>query len=103
MEENIIERIAQAEAEATERRALAQARAAEIMAEAQAEAGRIAKASEEACRACREERLKKAQEEADASYEAAIAACKQEARAYADGLLSHTEVYVVDIVGRLTK
>ncbi len=103
MEENVIGLIAEAEENAARTKERAEARAAVIAAAAEAEAAQISSASEAECRQLREEGIRNAELAAEEEYGRTLAAARLEAKRYADGLLGHTDGYVADIVGRLTK
>lgn len=103
MEEEILSRIAQAEARAAQIKEEAQSRAAAIVAEAQKQAQEIAKNSEVQAAAFRKEGMQAAEAKAQSDYLDAINKCSSQAKQYADGLLAHADEYVLEVVGRLTK
>ncbi len=101
--EDIVQAIVEAEREAAAQKARAQTRAAEIVADADRRAADIVRASEEACKQLREEIVARAEEQAEAEYDAAIRVSRAEAEQYANEALEFSEVHVCNIVGRLTK
>lgn len=103
MEENIIEQIAQAEAEAERKKSEASESAALLLAEAERAASAVLRAAETDCAIMRAEGVAKAEREAEESYGRALAAARKEAREYADGVLGRADVYVAEIVGRVVK
>ena len=103
MEENIIGMIAEAESKAQARKAQAQLRATIIVSEAERTAADIARSSEEACRARKEEGIRNAESEAEAEYRKSLETAREEGAKLAEALLEHTGEYISEIVGRLTK
>lgn len=103
MEENLINMIGAAEARASEIRSNGRARAAERLAEGEAAAQKIAAESEAALAKLRREGIAEAERRALEEYETALEVRRKEAHSYADGLLEHADLYVNEIVGRITK
>lgn len=103
MEENIIAEIAQAEEEGAKQKAAAEEHAKLLLADAERQASEILKIAETDCAILRANGMQKAEADASADYERALSLAAKEAKEYAEGLLSHTEVYVAEIVGRIAK
>ncbi len=99
----IIKSITDAETKAAKIKAEAQQKAAEIAAAAEVQADEIARKCETDCKLYRENQLKKAERDAEVSYEKALAEKRAEAKAYADALINKTESAVNDIVRRITR
>ena len=103
MEENIINLIAEAEAQAVEIKAEAQLKATELTAQAESRAAQIAAEAEKDCKALFEEGVAAAEKKAQEDYLCAIEESRRSASEYADSLLERTGEFVADIVGRITK
>lgn len=103
MEENIIGFIAKAEEQAAAKKAQAQTEAAEIISAAEKKAQEISKASDSECALLREKTIKKAEEQAETSYQKTIADSYLKAKEYADSRIERSGEIVLDIVGRLLK
>lgn len=99
--EDIVKTITAAEAQAEEIRAAALARAAEIAAQAELRASAVLKNAEEECKNSREEKIREAEAQAQARYEAALEESRSSAESYADGLLNKADGYVKTIVRRI--
>lgn len=103
MEENILNEIAEAEAQAAARKADAQARAAEIVGEAEKSASERQRLAELECAMRRAEGLKKAEQDAEAAYERALADRRRDSVRYAEERLAQAEPFVAEIVRRILK
>lgn len=103
MEENVIEYIKQAEAQAADRRAEAQARAAEILADAEKRVAEMARVSERDCAKYRADELARAEVRAREQYQAALKEAQENAKRDADKLLENADAYVPEILGRILK
>ena len=103
MEESILKSISEAESRAAQIKAQAQERAAEILAAAEKRAAEISKECGAQCAEYTESGIKAAEEKAQSDYFKAVEKARSEAESYADGILKNTEIYVSEVVGRLTK
>lgn len=103
MDENVIGIISQAEAQAVKIKEEAQAKAAEIIAAAEKQAAEIIRSSEISCAQYRREALETAEKTAESDYAEAISRSRADAKKYADVLISRSDNYVSDIVGRIVK
>ena len=101
MTEDIIKRIAEAEAEAAAIKAEAEARAAEISTAAEKRKTEIEKTSVEVCKAYRETQIKAAENDAEKAYAKTLEETGAAAKAYADSLKHRAEIPVSEIVGRI--
>ena len=98
----VIQSITEAEAKAAEIKAAALKKAAEITAAAEVRADEVARKCETDCKLYRENQLKKAERDAEANYNNALSAKREEAKAYADSVIKKTDGAVKDIVRRVT-
>lgn len=103
MDGNVIGIISQAEAQAAKIKEEAEAQAAEIIAAAEKKAAEIIKSSEVSCAEYRQTSLAEAEKTAESEYIGSIESSRSRAKKYADGLISHSDGYVSDIVGRIVK
>ena len=103
MEENIIEKIAEAEQTAAEKKARAQEQAAARVAEAERAARERERTSEETCAADRAKTVEDAERRTSSDYERELEARRAEAKQYADRILGQADGYVAEIVGRIAK
>ena len=103
MEENIIGLIKKAEEQAAARKAQAQLDAAEIVTAAEKASAEMSKASEENTKVYIEQSLKEAEARADEDYLVALQKSRESAEQAATELLEYADIYVTEIVGRLTK
>lgn len=101
MDKSIIEDIAQAEAGAEEIRKRAQAQAQEIVAEAERKAKEFEEETGRRLALEKKRALEEARLRAEEKYSAAIKTCRENAEARSREILSHTQIYVAEIVGRL--
>ncbi len=99
----IIKSITEAEEKAAEIKAGALQKSAEIAAAAEVRAEEIARKCETDCKLFRENQLKKAERDAQANYDKALADKRAEAKAYADALIKKTDGAVNEIVRRITR
>lgn len=99
----IIKSITEAEGKAAEIKASALEKAAEIAAAAEARADEIEKKCETDCKLFRENAIKKAERDAAANYDKALADKRAEAKAYADSVIKKTDGAVTGIVRRITR
>ena len=103
MDESIVSLIAQAEKEAASRKEAAELQAAQIVAAAEKKSMEIAKESEAALKALREQTLQNTEEQASQEYRIALDKARSEAKDYADAILSRADNAVLEIVGRILK
>ena len=99
----VLKSITEAEAKAAEIKAEALEKASVISANAEIKAEEIAKKCETDCKLYRETQIKKAEKDAEANYQNAIADKKTQAKTYADGVLKGAEAEVDEIVRRISR
>lgn len=101
MTEEIIKSITAAEEEGAAMKRTALERAAQILSNAQAQASGVEKSAAQTCKAYRDAQIKRAQEDAEQEYEAALRAKKAEAKDYCEEALEGADASVTKIVGRI--
>lgn len=99
---DVMQQIHDAEAQAAKIKADALEQAALIAARAEADAAEIEKKSAEKRKVCREQQLKQAELAAQEHYETELKKQSAEAKAYADSLIEKADLYVGEIVRRVS-
>ena len=101
MAEEIINLIAEAEAEAEQIRTTAQEKAAVVIANAETQAIQQEQAAAERCKVYRETQIKTAIDDAENEYKNTFSASAQSAKAYCEEILSKADAVIGEIVGRI--